>query len=56
MFKRVENKAAENATKKPLNSPDVLDISDFIFEPFEQKCGEGDSGNLLYTDCIGDYS
>ena len=44
---RVENKAVENSTKKALNSPDVLDVSDFIFEPFEQERGEGDSGNLL---------
>jgi hypothetical protein len=44
---RVQKKALENRNKKPLDSPDVLDAEDFFFEPFEQKRGRGDSGNLL---------
>jgi len=44
---RVNNKELENREKGLLNSPDVLDARDFVFEPFYQKRGNGDSGELL---------
>ena len=46
MHLRMESKVEENRKKPPLSSPDVVEISDFVFAPF-QTLSEGSAAAMF---------